>query len=87
MKTTLLILAVVALFFIAAFASVIYVRDTTRDTSRVPLMDSATQVRTQYRSIRQLYKDTTRLMASDTVKIIKVDTLRAHTVTKAKVKK
>jgi hypothetical protein len=80
MKTILLVLSAGAVLW----GSVIFIRDTTRDTSRVPLMDSATQVRTQYRSIRQLYKDTTRLMASDTVKIIKVDTLKPHTVIKAK---
>ena len=80
MKTILLVLSSV----VVLWGSVVFVRDTTRDTSRVPLHDSATVVRTQYRSVRNLYRDSSILSASDTVKIPRLDTLKPHAVTKVK---
>ena len=81
MKTTLLILFAAAVLC----GKVIEINTVSRDTTKVPLFDSAVQVKTMYTKIQNHYLDTVKLIISDTFKTYRVDTLKP--VTKVKVKK
>ena len=78
MKTILFLATMVVL----SWGKIIETNTVSRDTTKVPLFDSAVQVKTMYTKIQNHYLDTVKLLVSDTFKTYRVDTLKP--VTKVK---
>lgn len=73
METLLIIMAIISL---SCAAPVKWTSHAVKDTSVVPLYDSATVVKTTTTIVKNTYLDTVKLISSDTTRTIKLDTLK-----------